>query len=217
MPARIIRNSQGGIRSASNEKIKAGAPIQVKAPNMQENKGEKINIAPAAPVNVAFTQENIVKEEISSQKIHKNSAKVERAQFYTGSERLNLQGTQVQRIRELQEENDHLQREIATKEMQITDASDPLAILADIEHRKIIVARNTGEILKIYLKNEERIKRINELENENVRVQAEMMKIQGQFVSTKDMEEKTKIASEFFIMKSEIERNMQEINELNKN
>lgn len=214
MPARLIRNSQGEANASSTEK-KAGAPVQVKAPIIKEKKEEQVNVAPAAPVNIAPVRvQESKKEDVRSQK---SVRPIERAQFYTGTERLDLQGSQVQRVRELQEENDHLQREIATKEMQIVDSADPLAILADIEHRKIIVARNTGEILKIYLKNEERIKRVKELEAQNHRIQSQMMEMQGQFISTKDMEEKTKFASEFFIMKSEIEKNLQEINELNKN
>jgi hypothetical protein len=142
---------------------------------------------------------------------------MERAQFYAGGDRLDLQGNQVQRVRELQEENDHLQREIVAKEGSITDSTDPLSILADIEHRKVIIARNTGEILKIYLRNEERLKRVKELEGRNSKIQTEMMEMQSRFISTKDMSEKTKFASEFFILKSEIERNLQEISELNRN
>lgn len=147
----------------------------------------------------------------------KNFSNIERAQFYAGHDRLDLQGPNVQRVRELQEENDHLQREIAAKEKEIAQATDPLSVLADIEHRKVIVARNTGEILKIYLRNEERIKRVKELESHNSRIQNEMMEVQGRFISTKDLEEKTRFASEFFIMKSQIERNLKEISELNKN
>lgn len=144
----------------------------------------------------------------------KQFSNVERAQFYRGSDRLDLQGSQVERVRQLQEENDHLQREIAAKEASIHNQEDPLVTLADIEHRRIIVARNTGEILKIYLRNDERIKRVQELEAHNSRIQKEMMDMQGRFISTKDMEEKTKFASEFFLLKSEIERNLNEIKSL---
>ena len=141
---------------------------------------------------------------------------LERAQFYGGHDRSKLQGSSVQRVRDLQEENDHLQREINAKESEIAQGADPLAILADIEHRKVIIARNTGEILKIYLKNEERLKRIKELESQNGRIQNEMMEMQGQFISTKCLDEKTKFASDFFVLKSQIERNLIEISELNK-
>ncbi len=66
------------------------------------------------------------------------------------------------------------------------------------------------------MRNEERLKRIKELQTHNSRIQNEMMEMQGRFISTKDMGEKTKFASEFFVLKSEIERNLQEITELNK-
>ena len=45
-------------------------------------------------------------------------------------------------------------------------------------------------------------------------MQNEMMEMQGRFISTKDMEEKTRFASEFFVLKSEIECNLQEISNL---
>lgn len=202
MPARIVQNSRG-----NNSQKKPAQKVQIKAPVVNSFKQEEIaqemeallNSAKSAPVDAAGA-----------------SSSLERAQFYTGHERLNLQGNSVQRVRELQEENDHLQREIISKEEELADCTDPLVILADIEHRKVIIARNTGEILKIYLRNEERLKRIKELQSENTRIQNEMMEMQGQFIATKDMSEKTKFASEFFVMKSEIERNQNEINELNK-
>lgn len=140
-----------------------------------------------------------------------------RAKFYTGHERLDLQASQVQRVRELQEENDHLQREINAKELEVHDAKDPLVILADIEHRKTLIARNTGEVLNIYTRNEERLKKINELENQNGRIKQDMKSMQGYFVNTNNMDEKTKFASDYFIMRSTIEKNAQEIKELSKN
>lgn len=214
MPARVIQNNGGN-------KDKGKAPkVQPKAPVMNTtviNEKEQEQIKKEMEAILAESVQNAAKN--TSQQNHaksENYSSIERANFYTGTDRLNLQGSCVQRVRELQEENDHLQREITTKEEELMNCTDPLAILADIEHRKIIIARNTGEILKIYLRNEERIKRIKELESQNVMIQKEMMEMQGRFISTKNMEEKTKFASEFFILKSEIERNLQEINELNK-
>ncbi|NGX39932.1 MAG: hypothetical protein KR126chlam1_01272 [Chlamydiae bacterium] len=192
MPARVIQNSGGG----KNLPKKQSGPkkVQISAPEFKESKIEyEMKLA-----------------------AEKNFSNIERAQFYGGHDRLDLQGNHVQRVRELQEENDHLQREIAAKEGEISESTDPLATLADIEHRKIIIARNTGEILKIYLKNEERMKRVKELESHNNQIQSQMMEMQGRFISTKDMEEKTKFASEFFILKSEIERNLLEISDLSK-
>lgn len=203
MPARVIKGSGGNNRKAPR--------VQVKAPVVNEIKQEEIK-----KEMEAILAESAKNATNSAANASQNFSILERAQFYAGHDRLNLQGSSVQRVRELQEENDHLQREIVAKEEELANCTDPLAILADVEHRKIIIARNTGEILKIYLRNEERIKRIKELESHNMRIQNEMMEMQGRFISTKDMEEKTKFASDFFIMKSEIEHNLQEINELNK-
>ncbi|MBS0630014.1 MAG: hypothetical protein JSS30_07330 [Verrucomicrobia bacterium] len=200
MPARIIQN---GDRNHNKHVQK----VHVKAPVVNSLKQEEIAQEMEALLSNSKTAQVDSAKSLST---------VERAQFYTGSERLNLQGNSVQRVRELQEENDHLQREIVAKEEELVDCTDPLVILADIEHRKVIIARNTGEILKIYLRNEERLKRIKELQNHNTRIQNEMMEMQGRFIATKDMSEKTKFASEFFVMKSEIEKNLSEINELNK-
>jgi len=186
MPARVITNSQ-----KSSGKNSGAQKAQLKA--------------------------SVVKEIAQvSEEINQLSDSDPRAQFYTGNERLNIQGSQVQRIRELQEENDHLQREIASKESEVVNCSDPLAILADIEHRKIIISRNTGEVLKIYQRNEERLKRIKELESHNSRIQNELMSMQGKFISTNDMEERTDCASRFFLLKSTIENNLAEIEELSK-
>ena len=158
--------------------------------------------------------EAVLAESVSAPAAAASVPSLDRAEFYAGRDRLNLQGESVQRVRELQEENDHLQREISVKEEELKSSTDPLSILADVEHRKIIIARNTGEILKIYLRNEERMKRIKELENHNSKIQSEMMEMQGSFISTKNMDEKTTFASEFFVLKSEIERNLQEISNL---
>jgi len=194
MPA---HNSQGKNNHPAKKQIQD--PVMIKAPAINQKKEQ-----------VAQMEKEVVS-------LPKNFSSTERSKFYAGHDRLDLQGNSVQRVRELHEENDHLQREISSKETDIVECSDPLSILADIEHRKIIIARNTGEILKIYLKNEERLKRIKDLEAKNQRIQKEMMDIQGRFITTKDLEEKTTIASEFFILKSEMEQNLEEIQELNKN
>jgi len=202
MPARVIQNAQGGNKNNPENKQQMKTPqVEIKVDKKNEGK-------------IQEEMKAVISENVEAAK---DFSSIERAQFYTGSERLDLQGVHVQRVRELQEENDHLQREISAKEQEISNCQDPLAILADIEHRKIIVARNTGEILKIYLKNEERIKRIKELETKNARIQKEMMEMQGRFISTHNLDEKTKVASEFFILKCEIENNISEIAELKKN
>lgn len=206
MPARVIKDNGGNNKKQASKTPK----VAVKGPVLEESHQEKI----AQEMEAILAQKP---SQSTAQEVSKQFTNVDRVQFYAGHDRLNLRGECVQRVRELQEENDHLQREIIAKEAEIVNCKDPLAILADIEHRRIIVARNTGEILKIYLRNEERMKRIKDLESHNNRIQSEMREMQGQFIHTKDMDEKTKFASEFFILRSEIERNLLEINELNKN
>jgi hypothetical protein len=206
MPARAFNNnSQGTQQVNSGNKpavVQTAAIAPVKAPVINETK--ELHASIASQQEFSKSIKTIVTHE-------------DRARFYTGHERIDLQSNQVKRVRELQEENDNLQREITIKENDVVDCKDPLALLADIEHRKIMVARNTGEILKIYAKNEERIKRISELEAQNNKLQKDMMGVQGKFISTNDMEERTKCASEFFILKSAIENNLKEIEELSKN
>jgi hypothetical protein len=139
----------------------------------------------------------------------------DRAEFYTGNERLTLQMRQIQRVRELQESNDNLQRQISRNEKEVVHSEDPLSILAEIEHCNIIIARNTGEIINIYAQNEKRLKRIMELEAENINLSQEMSDTQGKFITCHDMTKRTKIAAEFFVSKAQFEKNLAEIRELN--
>ncbi len=139
----------------------------------------------------------------------------DRAEFYTGNERMTLQSRQIQRVRELQEFNDNLQRQVTQNEKALLHAEDPLTILAEIEHCNIMIARNTGEILNIYSQNEKRLKRITELEVQNIHLQQEMSDTQGQFITCHDMSQRTKFAAEFFVTKAQYEKNLVEIHELN--
>lgn len=198
MPARVIPNNEG-----NNKKGSKATKAQVKAPQVVNED------------SITKEMEAVLAESVSQTVAPRTPSGLDRVEFYAGKERLDLQGESVKRVRELQEENDHLQREISAKEEELASCTDPLSILADVEHRKIIIARNTGEILKIYLRNEERIKRIKELESHNAKIQSEMMEMQGRFITTKSMDDKTKFASEFFVLKSQIERNLQEISTLN--
>lgn len=197
MPARVITNSQGKI--LVNDQAGA-AKAEIKAPT---------NIEKKEPVNSAKTE--------STPRFKEMYVHDERAKFYTGQDRLNLQNHHVKRVRELQEENDNLQREIHAKEQQVVDCKDPLAILAEIEHCKTKVARNTGEIVTIYSKNEERLDRIKDLQSQNSKMNAEMLNAQGRFASTNDMQLRTRLASEFFTLKETIRRNQNEIEDLSKN
>ncbi len=139
----------------------------------------------------------------------------DRAEFYTGCERMTLQTGQIQKVRELQESNDNLQRQVTRNEKELLHAEDPLAILAEIEHCNITIARNTGEILNIYTQNEKRLKRIMELEAQNINLQQEMSDTQGKFITCHDMSQRTRFAAEFFVNKAQYEKNLAEIRELN--
>ncbi|MBI3236487.1 MAG: hypothetical protein HYZ48_02090 [Chlamydiales bacterium] len=138
----------------------------------------------------------------------------ERAEFYTGHERMTLQTRQVQRVRDLQEVNDNLQRQVVKNEKELMHSQDPLTILAEIEHCNIMIARNTGEILNIYALNEARLKRIAELESENINLQQEMSDTQAKFITCHEMNQRTKFAAEFFLTKAKYEKNIAEIREL---
>ena len=94
--------------------------------------------------------------------------------------------------------------------------ADAIILIADIEQRQTIIARNTGEILKIYLLNEERLKRIKDLETDNVRLQGTVIDIQNKFMATNDVKLRTQLASEFFILKATIQSNQKELEEISR-
>lgn len=138
----------------------------------------------------------------------------ERSNFYAGQDRLTLQNGNLDRVRELQEANDGLQRQISKCEKELKNTNDPLALLAEIEHCHIMIARNTGEILNVYSMNEARLRRIAELEAQNLELHQNMSDSQGQFISTRDMNLRTQHAAEFFLNKATFERNVEELRTL---
>ena len=138
----------------------------------------------------------------------------DRAGFYTGQDRMTLQVRQVVRVRDLQEINDNLQRQVIKNEKDLNNAQDSLTILAEIEHCNIMIARNTGEVLTIYAQNEQRLKRIAELEAQNINLQQDMSDTQGKFITCHDMMQRTKFAAEFFVIKGQFEKNCAEIRTL---
>jgi hypothetical protein len=140
----------------------------------------------------------------------------DRTAFYTGQERISLQRAQIERVRELQAQNDNLQRELSVREKELAHEVDPLSTVAEIEHIKIMIARNTGEILNIYAENEERLKRIAELEAKNYNLLQEKSDAQGQFIASHETEHRIKFASDFFHAKGHYEKNVSEISNLSK-
>src|SRR5579872_3329705 len=62
----------------------------------------------------------------------------ERIHFYNGQDRSTYQISNIQKVRELQEANDNLQRKVMQLQKDLRDSSDPLALLAEIEHCNIM-------------------------------------------------------------------------------
>lgn len=138
----------------------------------------------------------------------------DRTFFYGGQERLSLLTSHLQRVKELHDANDKLQRQIVKCEKDLVNAEDPLTFQAEIEHCHVMISRNTGEILNIYSMNEARIRRISELEAQNIELTNNMNSIQSKFISAKDMNDRTQHATEFFLNKATYERNIEEIRHL---
>lgn len=138
----------------------------------------------------------------------------ERVEFYNGRERMSLQTKQIYRVRELQECNDNLQRQIIRYEKNIPTSQDPLTVLAEVEQCRMLIARNTGEVLNIYVQNERRLKRIAQLEAQNIELQQDMSDNQSRFASCNENSQRTRHAADFFSAKAQYEKNLAEIQEL---
>lgn len=121
----------------------------------------------------------------------------------------------MQRIQELQQHNEQLHREILKIERDIHHVADPLTLLAEKERCGLLMARNSGEIAKIHAENEERLRRISELENRNKRLVTEKNAQRDSFIDIRDPHERAKHASSFFLTQSHIEKNASEIFDLN--
>jgi hypothetical protein len=160
-------------------------------------------------INSGFARDPIINKTVKRLFSHD-----ERADFYSGEDRHTLKGSDIERVRELHEHNDELQRQIITKRKELTSSSDQLALIADMEHCSILIARNTGEILKIYAQNEARIKRIAEIETTNCKLREDIMDMRDKFISNHDIQQRTKFAAEFFVLKDKLEKNTVELSEL---
>lgn len=134
--------------------------------------------------------------------------------FYNGSDCSKLQNVNIQKVRELQDSNDKLQRLNAQLEKDVKASNDALTLLADKERNQTIIARNTGEILKIQIENERRLTRIAFLEAQNERLRGEIITQRDQFIDNHSMQDRTKHAADFFLTKSQIEKNINELLEL---
>lgn len=138
----------------------------------------------------------------------------EMVHFYNGHDCAKLLPADLQKVRELQEANDRLQRQVCQLEKDIKNSNDALTLLAEKERCLIIIARNTGEILKTHIANEERLRRIAELEAENIKLKQEMGVQRDQFIDTHELHARSKHAADFFLTKQKIEQNADEIVDL---
>jgi hypothetical protein len=139
------------------------------------------------------------------------------AQFLTDPDRITLQRSQILRVRELEEINDDLQRQLIQKQGELKHIPhDPFNLLKDIENLKMTIAFNAGEILKIYAQNRQRLNRINALEAQNIMLRGELDEAEGKWALTYPMHERASLASKIFLTKEEIDSNNAELFELKK-
>ena len=137
-----------------------------------------------------------------------------RFEFYVGKERMSLRNEDLQRIRELQDANDQLQRQKKKKKQELFQVADSLKLSAEIEQSTCMIARNAGEVLSIYSDNESRLRRISALENKNINLQQDMSDVLGRVATCHEMHQKTQLAKEYFLKKAEYDRNTAEIQRL---
>lgn len=123
--------------------------------------------------------------------------------------------TNMLRIQELQDINEKLHRQILQIEKDIHNSSDALSLLAEKERCVILIARNSGEIAKIHVENEERLRRISELEVRNKRLAVDKVAQRESFGDIRDPQQRIKHASDYFLTQSRMEKNADEIFELN--
>lgn len=126
-----------------------------------------------------------------------------------------LSQTNMRRIQELQTANDELHRQIVQLEKDMNHSADALSLVAERERCHILIARNSGEIAKIHTENEERIRRIGELEGKNKRLVVEKATHRENFMDIRDPHERVKQASNYLLTQSHLQKNADEIFELN--
>ena len=141
-------------------------------------------------------------------------------QFHTAAEGQNREikffsQSNMRKIHELQAANDELHRQIVQLEKDMAHSADALTLIAERERCSILIARNAGEIAKIHTENEERLRRINELEGKNKRLAIEKIAERESFMEIRDPNERAKHASNYLLTQSRLEKNADEIFELN--
>lgn len=182
--------------------------------NKQLNGQDIPNKELKTPINTpVITSINEVKIE-NPQTVNSKPDSNNRFEFYVGKERMTLRNEDLQRIRELQDANDQLQRQVTMQKQELFQVADSLKLSAEIEQSMCMIARNAGEVLSIYSENESRLRRISALENKNINLQQDMSDVLGKVATCHEMQQKTQFAKEYFLKKAEYDRNIAEIQRL---
>lgn len=158
--------------------------------------------------------EESVKENIETSQRARYVSNDQMVYFFNGNDCRKLQAADLKRVRELQDANDSIQREIAKIDHDVKHSKDGLTLLGEKERLLIMIARNTGEILKIQVENDRRVSRIAELERENGMLKEVIIDQRVKFIDTRNLHGRCKCAADFFLTESKIERNIDELVDL---
>ncbi|MDR2539688.1 MAG: hypothetical protein LBC45_03690 [Chlamydiales bacterium] len=178
--------------------------------NGQDTPNKELETPISAPMIASIAEVKIDKP----QTIHPKQDMNSRFEFYVGKERMTLRNEDLQRIRELQDANDQLQRQVVMQKQELFQVADSLKLSAEIEQSMCMIARNAGEVLSIYANNESRLRRISSLENKNINLQQDMSDVLGKVTICHEIHQKTQFAKEYFLKKAEYDRNIEEIQRL---
>ncbi|KAG6559743.1 hypothetical protein RHABOEDO_000956 [Candidatus Rhabdochlamydia oedothoracis] len=204
-----MSTKQLGGQSTSRTK-QLGSPKINKQLNVRDTSNKELEIPTSIPVISSIAEEKIDKPQTVNSKQDLSN----RFEFYVGKERMTLRNEDLQRIRELQDSNDQLQRQVAMQKQELFQVADSLKLSAEIEQAMCMIARNAGEVLSLYSDNESRLRRISALENKNINLQQDMSDLLGKVATCHEMHQKTQFAKEYFLKKAEYDRNTAEIQRL---
>lgn len=202
---RIEKSTTPSPKQHSHAKIKQAGSAKFKPLNVQTSINKDFA---TKSINTPIAEVKI--EKTATAKQHANN----RFDLYSGKEKMTLRSDDLQRIRELQDANDQLKRQVSSQKKELFQAADSLKLSAEIEQTMCIIARNSGEILSIYSDNESRLRRISELEERNIHLQEDMSDVLGKIATCYDMHQKTKLSKGYFLKKAEHDRNAAEIQRL---
>jgi hypothetical protein len=210
-----MSTKQLGGQSTSRTKQLGSSKLN-KQLNGQDTPNKELKTSISTPVIASITEVKIDKE-VKVEKAQTVNSKQDlnnRFEFYVGKERMSLRNEDLQRIRELQDANDQLQRQVAMQKQELFQVADSLKLSAEIEQSMCMIARNAGEVLSIYSDNESRLRRISALEDKNINLQQDMSDVLGKVATCHEMHQKTQFAKEYFLKKAEYDRNTAEIQRL---